>query len=136
MISRKNLDNISGIGELLKNHSVLYWNLIKFKPYGRGSLNKQEYDISEKEFKDVVRVVRKDNPLVNLVVRGGKDDSKCGYFIMQIDGKVVQPFEDEKERTIGDLTKETAKELLDRINKNDNHKKAEIEFVKNKGIIA
>lgn len=134
MVSKKNKDDLLGIGEIIQNNSIDYWNIIRFKAYRKALSKKGDYDITEDEFLDVVNNIKQKYPSIKIVGHT-KNEDRQEYFFIMADSRVVQPTKNGEERYIGDLKKESAKELIKRFDVDSNSKRTLIERVKNEGLI-
>lgn len=135
MVSKKNKDDFLDIGKIIEKYNVSHWNMLRFKPYRRALLSKEDYNITESEFLDIIKKVKDKHPSVKIIGHTKNEDSKRDYFFITRNGKVIQPIENGKERFIGDLINESAEELVQRINIQNNKMKTIVERVANEGMI-
>ncbi len=95
------INHLQKIYDFLSQYDIFIWKIYEFIPENRGSKNKNNYTISKTKVRDVQNWIngKKDqcNFKIELVKRKNRDSA---YFIIQPNGDIIIPKEDETSETV------------------------------------
>lgn len=112
LITKINKDDVANIGELLQPLKLEYWTLIRFLPINRGAKYIDKFLLSDKEFNDIAKRIKKLFPGMNIKIRKFNGSDHC---FISADGKVYTYIKESGDVLIGDIKKEKLKTIISKI---------------------
>lgn len=97
-----NIDHLSGILTFLKGYKISIWKIYEFIPENRGARNDRKYETSTglREVHSWIKRKKSDCDFkIELVER---KERNAAYFIIQANGDVIIPLEDDRSKTVID----------------------------------
>ncbi|MDR2720450.1 MAG: radical SAM protein, partial [Nitrososphaerota archaeon] len=128
----KTIEHFTNMYNFLKDYKIDLWEIYQFIPESRGSVNQEQYAVSDEEWCDFYRSLQ---PILDRDARdrcfkvffSGRKERNAAYFIVQPDASVIIPLDDLstscEEKNIGNLLTDDIdnirKEWLKQVNINN-----------------
>jgi MoaA/NifB/PqqE/SkfB family radical SAM enzyme len=111
LVTKVTATDILRIGEILETKPVSYWSLLEFNPINRGKINESEFLLSDSEFDEVVKKVRKNIKKLNIKVRLFKRNPEK-YCFIAANGDVYTSIPNKGDVLVGDLKNTELSKIL------------------------
>jgi MoaA/NifB/PqqE/SkfB family radical SAM enzyme len=111
VVNKLNLCNISSLVEYLNRFDIYSWRIFKFMPLRETAIkNQEDFDVTNKEFDDIVFYAKKKSNIKNIESRV-REDMQKKYLLILADGSIVVT-DKTGDRKLGNALNDSIKQFM------------------------